>query len=358
MGGGVMARTASATGGKRVRSSDAGDASPGLAVRSADSWLRVIERGLFVGGLVLFGVLLYEVGPGAVVANIRVVGWGILPVVAQEALAYTCNTLGWWYAFPAPGPQVGFRRLMASRIAGDAVNYITPTATVGGEFVRVRMLRDRVAATPVVASVAIAKLSQTVAQMAFIVAGLVIVLRTTALPAPLRHGLFASLVVMAAVAVPLFIAQRRGLSAPLVRTLTALGFTRSARAVAVRLERLDEEIAAFHAAGTGHFLRSMACFFVGWSLGAVEVTLALFFLHIPLTLERVLVIEILSTTIDAILFFVPGKVGTQEGGKVLIFAMLGLDPAQGLSFALMRRIREMVWAGVGLLILSRDSVGR
>jgi len=71
----------------------------------------------------------------------------------------------------------------------------------------------------------------------------------------------------------------------------------------------------------------------------------------------VLAIEILSTTIDAILFFVPGKVGTQEGGKVLIFVMLGLDPAQGLTFALMRRIREMVWAGVGLLILSRDPAG-
>jgi len=124
--------------------------------------------------------------------------------------------------------------------------------------------------------------------------------------------------------------------------------------VAARLRQLDGEIAAFHAAGTARFGRSMAFFFVGWTLGAVEVSLALYLLRIPLTLERVLVIEILSTTIDAILFFVPGKVGTQEGGKVLIFSMLGLDPAQGLSFAIMRRIREMTWAGIGLVILSRD----
>jgi uncharacterized protein (TIRG00374 family) len=322
-----------------------------------DPWLRVVERGLLVGGLVLFGVLLYEVGPRVVLANLRVAGWGILFVVSQEALAYGCNTLGWWYAFPASGPAVGFRRLMAVRVAGDAVNYITPTATLGGEFVRVRMLREHVSGTPVVASVAIAKLSQTVAQMGFIVAGLAIVLRATPLPTPLRQGVFASLVVMAAVAVPLFVAQRRGLSTPLVRGLTALGFSRSARAVAARFENLDHEIAAFHAAGTSNFLRSMACFFVGWSLGALEVSLGLFLLHIPLTVERVLAIEILSTTIDAILFFVPGKVGTQEGGKVLIFVMLGLDPGQGLSFALMRRIREMVWAGVGLLILSQDPGG-
>jgi uncharacterized protein (TIRG00374 family) len=323
--------------------------------RPVDGWVRYVERALLVAGLGLFGVLLYEVGPAAVVVNIRTAGWGILLLVAQELLAYGCNTLGWWYAFPAPGPGVRFRRLLAARIAGDAVNYVTPTATLGGEFVRVRMLREDVAATPVVASVAIAKLSQTVAQMAFIVAGLAIVLRAMPLPAPLHYGLVASLVVMAAVAVPLFVAQRRGLSTPVVRVLNALGFAGAARAVAARLRQLDSEIAAFHAAGTTRFTRSMACFFVGWTLGAVEVALALFLLRIPLTLERVVVIEILSTTIDAILFFVPGKVGTQEGGKVLIFTMLGLDPAQGLSFAIMRRIREMTWAGVGLVILSRDA---
>jgi len=317
--------------------------------------VRYVERALLVAGLGLFGVLFYEVGPAGVVVNIRMAGWGILLVVAQELLAYGCNTLGWWYAFPPPGPGVRFRHLLAARIAGDAVNYITPTATLGGEFVRVRMLREHVAATPVVASVAIAKLSQTVAQMAFIVAGLAIVLRAMPLPAPLHFGLIASLVVMAAVAVPLFVAQRRGLSTPVVRVLNALGFAGAARAVAARLRKLDDEIAAFHAAGTAGFARSMACFFVGWTLGAVEVALALFLLHIPLTLERVLVIEILSTTIDAILFFVPGKVGTQEGGKVLIFTMLGLESAQGLSFAIMRRIREMTWAGVGLVILSRDA---
>ena len=338
-----------------MQPADARDIARGPIPRSANGWLRYVERALLVAGLGLFGVLFYDVGPAAVLLNIRMAGWGILLVVSQELLAYVCNTLGWWYAFPAPGPRVEFRRLMAARIAGDAVNYVTPTATLGGEFVRVRMLRTGVAATPVVASVAIAKLSQTVAQMVFVVAGLAIVLRAMPLPPPLRHGLLASLVVMAAVAVPLFIAQRRGLSTPLVRVLNAIGFPVAARAVAGRLRRLDDEIASFHAAGTAGFVRSMACFFVGWTLGVVEVSLALFLLHIPLTFERVLVIEILSTTIDAILFFVPGKVGTQEGGKVLIFTMLGLDPAQGLSFAIMRRIREMTWAAIGFVILSRDA---
>jgi hypothetical protein len=59
-------------------------------------------------------------------------------------------------------------------------------------------------------------------------------------------------------------------------------------------------------------------------------------------------------TIDGILFFVPAKAGTQEGGKMLIFSLLGLDPAKGLSLAIARRIRELTWAGIALLIWRRQ----
>ena len=58
-----------------------------------------------------------------------------------------------------------------------------------------------------------------------------------------------------------------------------------------------------------------------------------------------------SVLIDGILFFVPAKVGTQEGGKVMLFAALGLNPARGLTVGVVRRIRELVYAGLGLVVL-------
>jgi uncharacterized protein (TIRG00374 family) len=315
--------------------------------------MRLVERGFLVAGLLLFVGLVYEIGPLVVFDNLRVVGWGIVLIVSQEALAYVCNTLGWWYAFPAPGPPIGFAQLLAARMSGDAINYVTPTATLGGEFVRVRLLRDRVDTTTVVASVTIAKLGQTVGQVAFVVFGLMVVLEETALPPPLRRGLFIGVSVMAALAVALLVAQRRGLFAPLLRVMHAVGLPRYAAGLGGRLKLLDDEIAAFHVAESWGFVRSVAAFFAGWAMGVLEAYLILYFLGIPVTVERALAIEVFSITIDAMLFFVPGKVGTQEGGKVLIFAMLGLSAAKGLSFGILRRIRELVWAGVGLLVLSR-----
>jgi putative membrane protein len=320
---------------------------------SSARWVRVIEHGFLIAGLVLFAVLLHEIGARTVVANVRTVSWGISLIVLQETLAIAANTLGWRYAFPWPPPPIGFLPLMAARLAGDAVNYVTPTATLGGEFVRVRLLRERIPTTAVVASVAIAKLTQTVGQIAFVVVGFLFVLDDTPLPASLRHGLMIGIFVLTVLACMMLAMQRRGLFAPLLRALHAMGLPEYSPGIAGRVQRLDDEIARFYQQAGWGFVRSSLCFFVGWALGVLEAYLILFFLRLPVSLAMAVAVEVFSTAIDAMLFFVPGKVGTQEGGKVLIFTLLGLDAAKGLSFGILRRIRELVWAGVGLLILSR-----
>ena len=50
-------------------------------------------------------------------------------------------------------------------------------------------------------------------------------------------------------------------------------------------------------------------------------------------------------------FFVPAKVGTQEGSKVIVFAALGLNSARGLTVGIVRRIPERTYAGLGLIAL-------
>ncbi|MBI4245963.1 MAG: flippase-like domain-containing protein, partial [Candidatus Rokubacteria bacterium] len=47
----------------------------------------------------------------------------------------------------------------------------------------------------------------------------------------------------------------------------------------------------------------------------------------------------------------PGRagLGVLEGGDVATFAALGLESAAGLSFSLVRRLREALWIGIGLV---------
>jgi len=313
--------------------------------------MAVAERLLLAAGIVLFVVLLYRLGPSTVWANLRMIRWGFLLVLAQEGVSYLLNTTGWRFAFPPPRPPVRFRHLLAARLGGEAINNLTPTATIGGEVVRGRMLEGVVDSSPAWASIAIAKLMQTFAQMGFVFLGLLIVVRGTPLPEGFERGLYIGLVVLTSGLLTGIFMQRRGLFSAAARVGGRIGIRIPAR-LAEQLKHLDAEIARFYAA-PGAFVMSVLGFFGGWCMGVFEVYIVRHFLGIGASLSRAMTIEILSVALAALLLFVPAKAGTQEGGKVLIFQVLGLDPAKGLALGIVRRLRELSWSMVGLIVLAR-----
>jgi hypothetical protein len=309
-----------------------------------------LDRVLLLGGVTLFVWLAVRLGVAEVLAPLRVVGWGVVPVIAQEILAFGANTAGWWASFRAPRPQVPLHRLLEARIVGDAVNYLTPTAGLGGEFVRAHYLRHHASAKALAASVSVAKVTQFAGQVLYLAVGLALVLPHTRLDPGVRTAMLGGLVLLAAGVAGLVLAQRRGLFTPLLRGVRRLGFVRHRPGLAERLARLDAEIAGYHRDGGRAFVWSTLAFAIGWALGIVEMALLLWLLGIEVTLPRVVAIEVLSIAFDSLLFFVPAKAGTQEAGKVLIFTLLGLDPAQGLAVGILRRVRELAWAGFGIAL--------
>jgi uncharacterized membrane protein YbhN (UPF0104 family) len=70
------------------------------------------------------------------------------------------------------------------------------------------------------------------------------------------------------------------------------------------------------------------------------------------SLTTALVLEAVSSAVRFATFMIPGSLGALEGGNVAIFAAFGLPGAAGLSFSLVRRLREAMWALVGLGALS------
>ena len=66
---------------------------------------------------------------------------------------------------------------------------------------------------------------------------------------------------------------------------------------------------------------------------SLEIWLALHFLGSPVTLWQAVMIEALIQAISSAAFFVPGGLGVQEGGFILIGSALGLDPTTSLALA-------------------------
>jgi uncharacterized membrane protein YbhN (UPF0104 family) len=62
-------------------------------------------------------------------------------------------------------------------------------------------------------------------------------------------------------------------------------------------------------------------------------------------------IEAVSGVAKLAAVIVPGSLGVQEGGQVLIFAAFGLSVPLAVTFSLLRRGRELLWVGFGLCVL-------
>jgi len=309
---------------------------------------RWIELGCLGLGIAILAATLYAIGLAGLVRDLRLIGWGLAVILLVESLNLFFNTWGWALAFPAGERTVSPRRLLAARLAGDAVNYLTPSATVGGELLRVRLLGAGVPLGLRWASVSVAKLGQTVAQAVFVLLGLALVLpRLADVPAwaaGLAGGAGALLVTLG-----FGWLVGRGVWASLEGAARWLGL---AGRVPARWAGPGRDLdGALGRLGSVRVAGSLACFVAGWAVGAAEIYLILFWLGAPVDWQTALAVETGSVLIDGILFFVPGKIGTQEGGKVVLFAALGLNPARGLTVGVVRRIRELVYAGLGLAAL-------
>jgi uncharacterized membrane protein YbhN (UPF0104 family) len=316
--------------------------------------LRTTERVVLASGIVLFFFLVARLGADNILANLRMVGWGILLILGAEILAFLANTLGWRLAFPRQEAVPSFRHLLLARIAGDGVNYLTPTATMGGEFVRVRMLQGQASTPSLAASVIVAKLTQTVGLVIYISGGLFIVLDNLRLPIGAKLGIIGSLALLAIILLALVFVQRRGLLMPALRFSERWTFLRFLAPLRSSAERIDAEMSRIHRESFGRVILSSVAFALGFACGVIESYLILWCFGIPTSLQLALAVDVLGVAINNLTFFVPLRVGTQEAGKTLVFAMLGLSPTQGLAAGVVCRIRELIWAFLGLAILARS----
>jgi hypothetical protein len=317
---------------------------------------RGLELACLAVGLGVLAGTVWTIGVGTLIADLGALGWGLAAVLLVEALSVLLNTAGWALAFPRGDRCVGGATLLAVRLAGDAVNYLTPSATIGGELLRVRLLGPGVPARVRWATVSAAKVGQSLGQAAFILLGVAVALPELAAPRPWLGESFALVLAVVAGAAALapgavFVwAMGHGFWTAIQGTLRRIrlawlvpdSWGPSGRDLDGTLARV----------GPGRASAAFACFVAGWAVGGLEIYLILRGVGAPVDPRTAIGLEAGAALIDGILFFVPAKVGTQEGGKVVLFAALGLDPARGLTVGVVRRIRELVYAGLGLTALA------
>jgi len=307
--------------------------------------MRAFRSLSIVLGLAILAVLVGLVGRDeALAATARALGWRSFLVCLPFALIMAVDTLGWRFAFAYD--RVPFLRLVGARMAGEALNVMTAVMPVGGDAIKVWFLRPYVPYRESVASVIVAKTTITLSQALFLLIGVTFAL-ALAVDSRLVTAMLWLLLVELIGAGGFLLVQVAGLMSRGARVLARFGKLQALAAA----ENLDQTLQSFYRRQWRRFALSVGFHLLGWLMGVLETWLFLRVLQIPASLATAMVIEALGSAVRFATFFMPGSLGALEGANTAAFAALGFGAQAGLAFSVLRRLRQVVWIGLGGLVL-------
>lgn len=315
-----------------------------------------VTRGFAVAGATLFAILVWKIGPASISNMLWGVGWALPLVVMPGMVATLFQALGWWYAFPDRNPPITYRRVLGFTMAAQAMQMITPSIAQVGELLRVHLLRSAgVSAAISTASVVAAKTTMMITELLFIALGLAVAPSLLAREKSLALSIGIGMFLMAVTILGVVLWQRSGFFAP------AIWLSRRLKVLTELFDRYEDVLVSTdnilkQYLGEGRrFVLSCAWNFLGWLATAIEAWVILSLLGLSYDAVTALIVQVWLAMVNRLTAFVPGNLGTQEAGVVMIFSVLGFSSESAVAFALLRRVRQLVWIAVGLGILTQES---
>ncbi len=327
---------------------------------------KILFWGLGFLGLGLFAYVLAIAGPGDVLKNIRAIGIkGFAAAAAVVSFSVLSWNLSWQSLLRAFGARVPWGRTLGAIVAGFAISYITPSAYMGGEPVRVMLVSSStVPATMVTATVIVERMLGTLSMLIFASLGGFFVLLSPKVPLFDKKVLVVGLgILFLSVLVAFFLLARKvrvvsrlfgrlGKSFPRVRF-----FGRAERA----LREVEDSAALL-------FNRPMYTL-----LALVFQTMGAFCYYIRpqvffgvglgewFTFPQLSIYYSLNAVLSAFFWITPAGMGIAEGGKLGILRMVGIGADKALAYILVFRFLELLEVGCGIYYLLQrglDVLGR
>jgi hypothetical protein len=293
-------------------------------------------------------------GTTAVVDGFRRVGSGVMVVIVLGGIRALVRTAAWRLCLD-PEDRLPLRSMFAAYLAGDALGNVTPFGFLISEPSKIVMVRERVAVQASLAALTLENLFYSATVVVMLVVGTASLLLSFPLSRPLEIvGVLVLLVtpLVAAAAAWIVATRRRVVSGAiewlarhrlaaryLVQRLPDIrqtgdrifGFVRRRPRAVVPLLVLET---SYHVAAVAE---------IWFALGLIR--------GVPPPLLTAFVLEAVNRTITTVFQFVPMWLGVDEAGTAAVTSAVHLGSAAGVSLALVRKTRVVIWTVIGFLLL-------
>lgn len=308
-----------------------------------------------IGVLLLLFTVQRVGGWPAVVSGVSSVGWWFIVVILLGAARMAARG-GAWLACIDAIAEPGSRRLTLADafraiIAGDAAGNLTPLGVFASEPTKVLMTRARISTVTSIASVTIENAFYSASVATVLLAGTWLFLQRAAVPAGLEQISEVILIAIAiAAVVAIWIARRQpailSRLAPLIAKLAG-----RSHAPADAVKEIESHLYGVLRWPFGRLLRVVAWEAVFHALAVAEVWVVLRLLIPDVTIGEAFLLESAGRFVTITFKFVPYRLGIDEMGSGAVAQVLGLGAANGVTLALIRRVRIIVLNAIGLWVL-------
>jgi hypothetical protein len=338
---------------------------------SRPTWARWVTRISLILALIALVLTIRDIGPDRIAAYFRRIGWWWIAVAILEVAITTLDAIAIRSFLSPEQGKVKLRSAVLSQLAGRAVNAVTPSGNLG-EAVKVSVLVEHVSQSRAVSTILLYNAVSFAVELLVVAAAVPFVVALVPMPSVLAWLMLATCVVSSTMALGLYILIRCGaltVLAPIARWFY-VGVARLRRALrrgssepyvfpAERYERWQrqlQDVADKMRLSAGARRRDR------W-LGISAVTasrltsmlLSLMILHAvgeSITLGFVAAFTVGGFIIYMVSTLVPMGVGISEGGNYALFRVLGENPARGVTLVLARRVTLIVYAAIGLVLVT------
>lgn len=315
----------------------------------------------FVFGVAILAFTIHQAGGLAVLTTYLLqLGYNSIWIIVNSFVWMLVFTEAWRILIFTTSHRLNFIHLLRVKVAGEAVNFMTPLGFVAGDSVRVMLLKKYVGPEARSGSVIVDRILHSLAAQYFCLIGVCLVFTQK-----VGFSLWVVISTVVIYAVSTFFLTYFLIN--LVRT-GRIDFIENHKWIKrlihrfPKIEDILEDIKnhlVFYKDKSPAFLIKVFLYhLLGRYLGVSEIMIALYFLTGHASFIFCYILASFTSFVSVVFGFIPGAIGVLESMYVGFFALYGYQPEIGLSLQIIRRLRVLFWVGVGILVVDYNEVSK
>ncbi|MCC6162052.1 MAG: flippase-like domain-containing protein [Acidobacteria bacterium] len=316
-----------------------------------------------LAGLALFAWTLRRTGLDTIADGFGRVGFAFLGILVLSGLRFAARAWAWLLCTEPPH-TLRLRDTFPALVSGDALGNLTPLGLFVSEPTKAAFVRDRVSLMTALSGIAVENLFYIVTVAAMIGGGTLALLAEFDVTPALRAMSLVALAGMVA-----FLTLAAALVSGRFRPLTVgMAWLERLSLVPVALRTRADKLRIFedqvYTFARRHPSRPLPILLLecGYHVLGVAETYLTVALLLPAatgpTLLGAFLLESINRFVQVAFKFVPMRLGVDEAGSGLLTQVLYGTSALGVTLAVVRKARMLVWTGVGVVFLGLRGLDR